>query len=174
MLISRNVNLQKDQLFLSSLADSNIPQDDIDDFMKDLNSLTQENGYDTVVGMIDRLDNENKSLILSNLVRNCAEKQYGVNDFLRVANALERVPYSDLRNLPRYINDYYFPGESELLAASGLVIMTITDAGTYDNTTDNDSGSKYGVSAIGETMLRFGLETQNYKYKGQGTTINNI
>lgn len=90
-----------------------------------------------------------------------------MEDFLRAVNALERVPYSDLRNLRNYIVDYYHPGESELLAASGLIKNTIIDAGHCEE----DSGLMYGLSSIGETMHKYGLCELEFKYNGSGTEV---
>lgn len=155
--------------FLSTLAESDIPQKKIDKFIEELSKHTHENGYDTIVGMIDRLDNENKAQILSNLVRFCAEGRYSKSDFLRVANALERVPYSDLYKLPNYVNDYYEPGESEILYASGLISQTNIDSGHWDN--GDDGGTKYGLSKLGEDMLHYGFVFHDYKYQGDGVQV---
>lgn len=157
-------------VFLSTLSEEDIDQKEIDEFVDELYKHTQENGYDTIVGMIDRFDNENKAVILSNLVRHCAEKQFTVPEFLRVVNALERVPYSDLKYLFKYSNDYYEAGESEILATCGLIIQTNLSTGVWDN--GDDEGIKYGLSRVGENMLRFGFESSEFKYQGEGLVIN--
>lgn len=157
-------------IFLSTLSQSDTSQNDINDFIDELSKYTHESGYDTIVGMIDRLDNENKANILSNLLRFCAEKRYSQSDFLRVANALERVPFSDLNNISNYRNDFYEPGESEILASSGLIIQTALDAGHWHNG-DEDGGFKYGLSRLGEIMLQFGFVNREYQYQGNGWKI---
>ncbi len=156
-------------IFLSSLSDVDMTQEKLNDFIKELYKHTQEDGYDTIVGMIDRLDNENKALILSKLVRHCAEKELGVAEFLRVVNALERTPFSDLKGLSKYVQDFYEAGESEILAASGLIIQTNIRPGVWNN--GNDGGFKYGLSKVGENMLRYGFESSESKYQGEGIDI---
>jgi len=156
-------------LFLSSLSESDISQQEIDDFIEELSNHTHEKGYDTITGMIDRLDNENKACILSNLVHSCAARLYGKRDFLRATNALERVPFSDLLNLKKYRKNYYEAGESEMLAASGLIVQTNINPGHWDN--GDDGGFKYGLSKLGEIMLRFGFKSKEYKYEGEGVNI---
>ena len=156
-------------VFLSTLADGDMDEKDIFDFIEDLYNHTLENGYDTIVGMIDRFDNENKAVILANLVRHCAEKHFPVPEFLRVVNALERVPYPDLKYLLKYINNHYEAGESEILAVSGLIIQTNISPGVWNN--GNDGGFKYGLSRVGENMLHYGLESSDFKYQGDGVNL---
>lgn len=161
-------------ILLCQLAQSEIPGDKIDEFVKELSSHAHENGYETITGMIDRLDNENKAWILSNLVRFSADGRYSARDFLRLANSLERVPFSDLNCLPYYRNDYYAPGESEILAASGLIMETVIDAGVYDETKEENDfgGGKYGLSHLGELMLQYGFVNREYSYEGRRPKIN--
>lgn len=162
-------------IFLYDLAKSEIPQEKIDEFIKELSSHACEDGYDTITGMIDRLDNENKAWILSNLVRFCAEGRYPTSDFFRLANSLERVPFSDLNNLSHYRHDYYASGETEMLATAGLVSQTVLDLGVYgdDGQLDKErSGSRYGLSRLGELMLQYGFANREYSYEGRGPKIN--
>jgi len=155
-------------LFLSTLSESDIPQHEIDVFIEELSKHTKESGYDTITGMIDKLDNENKAVILSNLVRFCAEGHYSKADFLRVANALERVPYSDLSKLTKYQDDYYEAGESEILLSSGLIRETVIDGGT----SYGEGGSKFGLSKLGETLLHYGFCYMDCEYHGAEKRIN--
>ena len=63
---------------------------------------------------------------------------------------LERIPYVDLKELPKYIEDYYDEGgDTDLLFATGALVQTIIDA--------NGENNKYRLSTLGEKLLRWGF-----------------
>ncbi len=74
-----------------------------------------------------------------------------------------------MKGLSKYVQDFYEAGESEILAASGLIIQTNIRPGVWNN--GNDGGFKYGLSKVGENMLRYGFESSESKYQGEGIDI---
>ena len=72
---------------------------------------------------------------------------------------LERIPYVDLKELPRYKEPFYDDsGDTELLYATGVLEL---------QTIDSDGSNKYILSKLGEKLLLFGcqinLEMENGK-----------
>lgn len=57
--------------------------------------------------MIYCLDNINKQKNLANLTKARINGQISIEDFFRLSNMLERIPYVDLESLHNYIENYY-------------------------------------------------------------------
>ena len=133
-------------LFIYEIKDTS--EKDRNKFVNEIETIAHDYSGSILTGMIDRIDNINKSVILANLVKNKIQSYISIEDFFRLSSMLERIPYVDLVNLPKYQVDYYDEsGDTELLFAAGALVQTSIDA--------NDN-SKYKLSILGEKLLTYG------------------
>lgn len=122
---------------------------DREEFAKELENKAEDYSGNVILNLVDRLDNINKEKILANLVKSRINRSISIDDFFRLSSMLERIPYVDLINLPKYQVDYYDEnGDTELLFATGALVQTSIDA--------NDN-SKYKLSILGQKLLIYGM-----------------
>lgn len=118
------------------------------EFMVEYQAINQENAYESLFAMIDRIDNVNKIAILSNLMRHKIWGRITIDEFIRLTIVLERIPYPDLFRITNYTVDYYESGVADMLYAAGVLYQSVIDA---------NSTSKYRLNSVGEQFLKFGL-----------------
>lgn len=129
-------------------------------FCKEICKKAKDHSGYIISGMVDRLDNINKELILANLIEEKINGSISVDDFFRLSSMLERIPYVDIEKLPLYINGYYDEsGDTELLYATGVLQQYIIDANGED---------QYVLSKLGQKLLIHGL-----KYDAKFEDFNN-
>lgn len=116
-------------------------------FSRELQDKAGDFSGNVICGMVDRLDNINKETVFARLSVARIHGFITIEDFFRLHSLLERIPYVDLKELPKYKEPFYDEsGDTELLFATGaLVIHTIA----------NES-NEYILSALGEKLLLWG------------------
>lgn len=134
-------------VYIYNLADTN--EYDRQKFSNDIEQKSRDDAGNVLMGMIDRMDNINKQKILANLTKARINDQISIEDFFRLSNMLEKIPYVDLESLPNYIEDYYdYSGVSELLYTTGVLQQSVIDANGED---------RYILSKLGRLLLFHGL-----------------
>ena len=118
-------------------------------------------GY-LITGMVNRLDNINKEVILANLTRSRIDDKISIENFFRLASVLERIPYVDLVKLPSYQTPYYDEdGDTELLNSTGVLRPVKL----------SEDGDTYILSPLGVKLLQYGLMTNVKKVNVKGTSV---
>lgn len=136
---------------------------DIKAFLNEVSSKANDYSGNVITNMINRIDNTNKAIVLSNLVRARIEGRISIDDFFRLSSMLERIPYIDLKELNKYEEPYYdASGDTELLYASGALKLASLDA--------ND-GDKFALSHLGALLLEVGMNYGPVKRLQGGTEI---
>lgn len=134
-------------VYIYNLADTN--EYDRQKFSNEIKQKSRDDAGNVLMGMIDRMDNINKQAILANLTKARIHGLISIEDFFRLSNMLERIPYVDLESLHNYIEDYYDPsGVSELLYSTGVLQQSVIDANGED---------RYILSKLGRLLLIYGL-----------------
>lgn len=119
-------------------------------FLEEVEKTAEDYSGNVIAGMISRIDNINKGEILSNLTKAKISGAITIEDFFRIWNAVERIPYSDFKYLPAFQEDNYIEGGvTEILYASGVIFQSIVGAET-----------KFRLSPIGVNLLVYGLHQQ--------------
>lgn len=132
-------------------------------FLDELASNANDYAGNVITNMINRIDNTNKAIVLSNLVRARIENRISINDFFRLSSMLERIPYIDLNELRNYENPFYDEtGDTELLYATGALKLASLNA--------ND-GDKFSLSYLGALLLEVGMNAGPVKRLTGGTEI---
>lgn len=138
---------RKFTLFIYSL-DDDITEEEKHKFLNDLEKTGNDSSGNIILSIIDKLDNINKQIILANLVRSRASGLITIDDFFRLSSVLERIPYVDLKHLPRYQEEYYEnDGDTELLYSTGVLRPS-----QY-----NSEGDKYILSPLGVKLMKYGI-----------------
>ena len=118
-------------------------------------------GY-LITGMVNRLDNINKEVILANLTRSRIDDKISIENFFRLASVLERIPYVDLVKLPSYQTPYYDEdGDTELLNSTGVLRPVKL----------SEDGDSYILSPLGIKLLSFGLNINIGEVTVTGTSV---
>lgn len=149
--------------FLVSTKD--IGRDDIEKFMQEYSGLTNEDGYEALLSVINRIDSINKVFILGNLFKAKCLGLIEMDDYIRLSNALEHAPFVDLALLPTYINEKEECKDSYSLFAAGLL---------YESTLDVDNPNKYQLNENGKVMTEYGLGIDVKDYKKGSTKVKNV
>ena len=115
-----------------------------------------------IAGMVERLDNINKEVILANLTKARIEGRISIENFFRLAFVLERIPYIDLAKLPSYQIPYYDEdGDTELLNSTGVLRPVQL----------SEEGDTYTLSPLGIKLLSFVLKINVKEVNDKGTSV---
>ena len=133
-------------------------------FAQDIQEKAEDYSGNVILGMVDRLDNINKEKIFAKLSVARIHGAISIEYFFRLHSLLERIPYVDLKELPRYKEPFYDEnGDTELLfATGGLELVTIDSKG---------GANKYVLSRLGEMLLRWGFDIHLEIEHGKGTNV---
>lgn len=131
---------------------------------EEIQQKAEDGAGNVIINMVDRLDNINKEMVFAKLSIARMHNAISVEDFFRLHSLLERIPYVDLKLLPRYKEPYYDEsGDTELLFATGaLEIETIDTKG---------GSNKYKLSRLGDQLLRWGFNIHLDLEHGKGTNV---
>lgn len=132
----------------------------IADFFEEYSSANQENGYESMLLVLERLDNYNKVEVMSNLLKAKLEGRISIDNFIRLTSSLQIVPYVDLRCLPDYMESIGIRHDTYMLLAAGLLYQS--EIGV-DGVGREDS-NHYQLNDNGVLFVRYGLgiETNSY------------
>lgn len=131
-------------------------------FIAEYAEKNKENGCEALFAVLERIDNINKVDVLANLIKAKIKGFISIENFIRLTTILERIPFSDLRDLPKYINDYYEHGSTDILLSAGVLNQTVLDA---------NGSNKYRLNFLGAILLKYGL---SYDVDVETMTTTNI
>ena len=75
----------------------------IADFFEEYSCANQENGYESMLLVLERLDNYNKVDVMANLLKAKLAGKLSIDNFIRLTSSLQIVPYVDLRCISDYL-----------------------------------------------------------------------
>ena len=131
-------------------------------FAEEISKKANDAAGNVIAGMVDRLDNINKEVILANLTMARIDDKISIENFFRLASVLERIPYVDLVKLPSYQTPYYDEdGDTELLNSTGVLRPVKL----------SEDGDTYILSPLGVKLLQYGLMTNVKKVNVKGTSV---
>lgn len=132
-------------------------------FCQEIQEKADDFSGNVILGIVDRLDNINKETVLARLTIAKIHEFISIEDFFRLCSMLERIPYIDLMELPRYKEPFYDEkGDTELLYSTGALIL---------QTLDTNNSNKYILSVLGEKLLLWGLGINLKMKREQGTNV---
>ena len=117
-------------------------------FIEEVEKTAEDYSGNVIVGLISRIDNINKGKILANLTRARIKGAITIEDFFRIANVLERIPFSDLKYLMLFQEDNYLEGGvTEILYSSGAIYQSVVGKDT-----------KFRLTEIGVKLIVYGMQ----------------
>lgn len=125
----------------------------IADFFEEYSSANQENGYESMLLVLERLDNYNKVGVMTNLLKAKLEGQLSMENYIRLVASLQQIPYVDLKYLPDYLENIGTRHDTYMLLAAGLLYNSeigIDGVGKED-------GSRYQLNDNGLLFVNYGL-----------------
>lgn len=132
-------------------------------FCQEIQDSANDFSGNVILGIVDRLDNINKETIFARLTIAKINEFISIEDFFRLSSMLERIPYIDLKELPRYKEPLYDEsGDTELLYSTGALIL---------HTLDANGSNKYILSILGEKLLLWGFGINLKMVREQGTNM---
>ncbi len=117
-------------------------------FIVEYTEVNKEKGSEVLLSLLDRLDNVNKADVVASLLSNKIEGNITIKDFIRLTDALQKIPFIDIESLEKYESDYYESGESEMIYTTGLL---------YVSSISPTDSNKYRLNKLGWQLLKFGL-----------------
>ena len=147
-------------IFLYGIQDISLPERE--KFGEEIENAAKDNSGSVLAGMISRIDNINKSLVLANLIKAKVDGKIDVDDFFRLSVAVERIPYTDFKYLKEFVMvNYIKGGVTELFFASGVLNLAFIDNKKND----------YVLSSLGQKLVKYGLLMNIDLFDSLGTDV---
>ena len=125
----------------------------IADFFEEFSNANQENGYESMLLVLERLDNYNKVDVMANLLKAKLDGKLTIDNFIRLTSSLQIVPYVDLKRLPDYVESIGSRYDTYMLLAAGLLYNS--EIGV--DGVGKDDGSRYQLNDNGLLFVKYGL-----------------
>lgn len=132
----------------------------IADFFEEYSSANQENGYESMLLVLERLDNYNKVDIMTRLLKAKLDKKLSIDNFIRLTSALQIVPFVDLKRLPDYMESIGTRHDTYMLLAAGLLYNTHIGVDGVGSKNSNC----YQLNDNGLLLVKYGLRIDTSSY----------
>lgn len=142
----------------------------IADFFEEYSNASQENGYETMLLVLERLDNYNKVDVMANLLKAKLEGRISIDNFIRLTSSLQIVPYVDLRCLPDYLESIGIRHDTYMLLAAGLLYQS--EIGV--DVVGRDDSNHYQLNDNGVLFVRYGLGIDTSSYVKSDAPIQSL
>lgn len=123
------------------------------EFFNEYSNASQENGYEAMLLVLERLDNYNKVDVMSNLLKAKLDGKLSIDNFIRLTSSLQIVPYVDLKRLPDYLEGISIRHDTYMLLAAGLLYQSAIGV---DGVGREDS-NQYQLNDNGLLFVQYGL-----------------
>jgi hypothetical protein len=133
----------------------------ITDFFDEYTNANDENGYESMMLVLERMDNYNKVDVMANLLQARLEGNLNIDNFIRLTSALQIVPYVDLKHLEDYIKSIGTRHDTYMLLAAGLLYQTAIGVDEVGAKNSNH----YQLNENGVLFVKYGLRKDVSEYK---------
>lgn len=146
--------------FLLELKD--IPADKRNNFIQELEEKSGQRAGETLLMLIERLDNVRKTKIIANLLKAKINGDINIEKFLRLSAIVDRGFLNDLEKLSLFKSPEgaYEEDISESLHSLGLLYIFVSefvDTIDQNNPTFNNSGNNFKITNTGLDLLKYGF-----------------
>lgn len=125
----------------------------MDAFWYEYTTANKENGYEMMLSVLDKIDNLNKIDIMANLLKAKLEEKLSIDNFVRLTQSLQIVPFVDLKRLPDYLVSIGTRHDTYMLLAAGLLY----NSGIGIDSIDSKNSNHYQLNENGLLFVRYGL-----------------
>lgn len=131
-------------------------------FIKELEDEEKETGQkagETLLNLLERLDNLEKPKIVANLLKSKIDNKIDIIQFLRLSAIVEKAFIPDLKKLKHY----RFEADhkihiTESLLSLGVIFMSVISGGNFIELESATEGNQYSLTETGKDLLQFGLK----------------
>lgn len=155
------------KIFRFVFLTQNCDKEKINAFWKEYATANQENGYEMMLSVLERIDNYNKVDVMANLLKAKLEGKLSIENFIRLTSSLQIAPYVDLQRLPDYMESIAIRHDTYMLFAAGLLYQS---AFGVDGVGKDDS-SHYQLNDNGVIFVHFGLGIDISQYVKSGAPM---
>lgn len=123
------------------------------EFFDEYSNANQENGYESMLLVLERLDNYKKVDVMANLLKAKLDGDLSIDNFIRLTSSLQIAPYVDLQRLPDYMNSIGTRHDTYMLLAAGLLYNSaigVDEVGA-------ENSNHYQLNDNGLLFVKFGL-----------------
>ena len=125
----------------------------IADFFEEYSSANQENGYESMLLILERMDNYNKVDVMANLLKAKLSGKLSIDNFIRLTSSLQIVPYVDLRCMSDYLESIGIRHDTYMLLAAGLLYQSAIGV----DGVGRENSSHYQLNDNGLLFVQYGL-----------------
>ena len=120
----------------------------LSDFFDEYSSANEENGYESMLLVLERMDNYNKVDVMTRLLKAKLDGELSIDNFIRLTSSLQLVPYVDLKRLPDYLVSTSTRYDTYMLLAAGLLYQSVFGIDGFEESAANqyqlnESGLRY-------------------------------
>ena len=133
---------------------------EIENFFEEYSHASQENGYEAMLLVLDRMDNYNKVDIMTRLLKAKLDGKLSIDNFIRLTSALQIVPFVDIKRLPDYMKSIGTRHDTYMLLAAGLLYNTHIGV----DAVGSDNSNCYQLNDIGLLFVKYGLRIDTSSY----------
>lgn len=126
---------------------------EITDFFEEYTNANDENGYESMLLVLERLDNYNKVDVMANLLKAKLAGKLSIDNFIRLTSSLQIVPYVDLRCMPDYLKSIGTRHDTYMLLAAGLLYQSAIGV----DGVGRENSSHYQLNDNGLLFVQYGL-----------------
>ena len=126
----------------------------LDKFWQEYSAANQEDGYELMLSVLDKVNNLNKVDIMANLLRAKLEGQLSIENYIRLVASLQQIPYVDIKYLPDYLESIGTRHDTYMLLAAGLLYNSaigIDQVGA-------ENSNRYQLNDNGLLFVKYGLK----------------
>lgn len=139
---------------------SRYSKEQITDFFDEYSNANDENGYESMLLVLERMDHYNKVDVMTNLLQAKLDGVLPIDNFIRLTSALQIVPYVDLKHLEDYIVSIGTRHDTYMLFAAGLLYQSIIGKDEIGAKNSN----RYQLNENGVLFVKYGLRKDVSKY----------
>lgn len=128
-------------------------REELNKFWHEYSTSNQENGYELMLSVLNKIDNINKIDVMTNLLRAKLDGNLSIDNYIRLTASLQIVPYVDLKHLPDYLESIGTRHDTYMLLAAGLLYNSEIGA----DGVGKEDGSCYQLNDNGLLFVKYGL-----------------
>ena len=132
----------------------------IADFFEEYSNANEENGYESMLSVLERMDNYNKVDIMTRLLKAKLEGELSIENFIRLTCSLQSIPYVDIKRLPDYLESVSTRYDTYMLLAAGLLYQSAIGIDGIEESEAN----QYQLNESGLLFVKYGLNIDVSSY----------
>lgn len=132
-----------------------IPYEERQKFSKKFANENYKEFVKRLILLVDKIDDDRKAVIMSNLTRALMQELIDINTFFRLQNIVTNIVFEDLIFLTEHIRTHN-------LKYSVNIISLVNNSLAYQSVISGASDNEYEISSLGLKLYVYGLDYDEY------------